>query len=162
MACDTFLKLDQIPGESTDKAHKGEIEVLSCSWSAQSPGSIGSGTTGGGVGKAVFSDFTFTKKVDLASPKLAKVAVNGGHIANATYTIRKAGGDGGPVDYQVYEFEKIFISGIHVSITDSGECYETLTLAPTIIKWKYSQQASEGSLAGNAAVAVDRGANTAT
>src|SRR5690606_11976317 len=107
MACDTFLKIDGIPAESTDEKHKGEIEILSSSWAASSPRGIGSSTTGGGVGKAVFSDFSFQKKVDLASPKLALVAANGGHIANAKYSIRKAGGDAGQVDYQVYEFEKL-------------------------------------------------------
>ena len=31
-AFDYFLKLDGIPGESTDAKHKGEIDVLSWSW----------------------------------------------------------------------------------------------------------------------------------
>lgn len=29
---DFFLKIDGIKGESTDKAHKGEIEIESFSW----------------------------------------------------------------------------------------------------------------------------------
>ena len=161
MACDTFLKIDGIPGESTDDKHKGEIEVLSFSWGAHSTGSIGSGTTGGGVGKAVFSDFTFSKKVDLASPKLALVAANGGHIATAKYSIRKAGGEAGQVDYQTYEMEKLYVTGIAVSVGQDGECYETLKLAPTKFKWKYSQQDDKGALSGNAVVTVDRAKNTA-
>src|SRR5690606_15866613 len=131
MACDTFLKIDGIPGESTDEKHKGEIEILSFSWGASSSGSIGSSTTGGGVGKAVFSDFSFQRKVDLASPKLALVAANGGPLANAKYSIRTAGGDAGQVDYQVYEFEKLYVTGIQVSVGSDGDCYETLTLSPT-------------------------------
>ncbi len=35
MASDMFLKIDGIPGESTDKAHANEIEVLSFSWGIQ-------------------------------------------------------------------------------------------------------------------------------
>ena len=31
-AFDYFLRLDGIPGESTDAKHKGEIDVLSWSW----------------------------------------------------------------------------------------------------------------------------------
>ena len=161
MACDTFLKIDGIPGESTDEKHAGEIEILSFSWSANSNGSIGSSTTGGGVGKAVFSDFSFQKKVDLASPKLALIAANGGHIATATYSIRKAGGAAGQVDYQTYDFEKLYVTGISVSVGSDGDCYETLTLSPTKFKWKYSQQDDKGALSGNAVVTVDRSKNTA-
>ena len=32
MAVDMFLKIDGIDGDSTDKKHKGEIELLSFSW----------------------------------------------------------------------------------------------------------------------------------
>ena len=32
MAFDAFLKLDGIPGDSTDQTHKGEIDVMSFSW----------------------------------------------------------------------------------------------------------------------------------
>ena len=161
MACDTFLKLDGVPGESTDDKHKGEIEILSFSWGASSSGSIGSSTTGGGVGKAVFSDFSFQKKVDLASPKLALIAARGEHIAKAKYSIRKAGGAAGQVDYQVYDFEKLYVTGISISVGADGESYETLTLSPTIFKWKYSQQDDTGALTGNTAVTVDRAQNTA-
>lgn len=161
MACDTFLKLDGIDGESTDDKHKGEIEVMSMSWGASSQGSISSATTGGGVGKAVFSDFTFAKKVDLASPKLALISANGGHIATAKYSIRKAGGAAGQVDYQTYDFEKIYVTGISVNVAEDGQCYETLTLAPTKFKWKYMQQDEKGGLTGNTQVVVDRAKNTA-
>ena len=32
MAVDAFLKLDGIDGESQDKEHKGEIDILAWSW----------------------------------------------------------------------------------------------------------------------------------
>ena len=50
MAVDMFIKLGDIKGESQDKTHKGEIDVLAWSW-----GMAKSGTThvggGGGSGK---------------------------------------------------------------------------------------------------------------
>ena len=158
---DAFLKLDGIKGESTDKSHKDEIEITSMSWSAHSSGSMGSGG-GGGVGKAVFSDFSFTKLVDIASPKLALIAATGAHIKNAKVSIRKAGGAAGQVDYQVYDLEKLYVTGISVSGGEGGLFYETLTLSPTKFKWEYKQQGDDGSLKGNTAVTVDRAANSAS
>src|SRR3989344_1661828 len=36
-ALDTFLKVPGAPGESTDKDHRGEIEILPRSWGATHP-----------------------------------------------------------------------------------------------------------------------------
>jgi len=161
MASDMFLKLDGIKGESTDDKHKDEIEISSFSWGASSHSSIGSASTGGGVGKASFSDFTFTKKVDMSSPKLALLAGRGDHIATATLSIRKAGGAAGQVDYQVYTLDTIYVTGVQIQGDSQGEFYETLTLAPTKFKWEYKQQDAKGGLTGNVAVTVDRAKNTA-
>ena len=114
------------------------------------------------AGKAVFSDFTFSKKVDLSSPKLCLIAARGDHIKTAKLSIRKAGGAAGQVDYQVYDLEKIYVTGVQISGGEGGVFFETLTLAPTKFKWEYKQQADDGSLSGNVAVTVDRSANTAT
>lgn len=158
---DAFLKLEGIKGESTDSKHKDEIEILSFSWSAHSSSSMGSGG-GGGVGKAVFSDFIIQKKVDLASPKLALISARGDHITKATISIRKAGGAAGQVDYQVYDLEKIYVTGVDIHGGDGGVFYETLTLSPTKFKWVYKQQNDDGSLGGNTQVNVDRALNTAS
>ena len=49
MAVDFFLKIDGIPGESTDAKHKDEIDVLSWSWGANQTGTMSYGG-GGGAG----------------------------------------------------------------------------------------------------------------
>lgn len=161
MASDMFLKLDGIKGESTDDKHKDEIEIIGFSWGAHSNSSIGSASTGGGVGKANFSDFSFTKKVDIASPKLALISARGEHIATATLSIRKSGGAAGQVDYQVYTMDTIYVTGLQVTGDSGGEFHESLTLAPTKFKWEYKQQDAKGGLTGNVAVTVDRAKNTA-
>ena len=56
-----FLKIDGIPGESTDVNHKDEIDVLSWSWGVTQTG--GSGGGGGGAGKAAFQDFHFVSRI---------------------------------------------------------------------------------------------------
>ncbi|MDI1252943.1 type VI secretion system tube protein Hcp [Thermomonas sp.] len=161
MPIDMFLELDGVKGESTDDKHPGTIELQSFSWGASSGVSIGSASTGGGVGKATFSEFNMTKAVDISSPKLALISARGEHIKKAKIYIRKSGGAAGQVDYQVYELDTIFVTGIQVSGGAGGEFHENLSLSPTKFKWEYKQQGDDGSLKGNMAVTVDRAKNTA-
>src|SRR5262245_25437377 len=86
-AVDYFLKIDGIEGESTDKDHKGELQVESWSWG------VSSATTAGGArsGKPCVASFNFTKNMDKASPPLMANAVSGMVIKTAVLTARKAG-----------------------------------------------------------------------
>jgi type VI secretion system secreted protein Hcp len=111
MAFDAFLKIDGIDGESTDKVHPGEIEIQSFSWGVTNTGSAIGG--GGGAGKASFSDLNFASSLSKASPNLMLACATGKHIASATLTCRKSGGNG-------IEFLKIKLSDILVSSYQSG------------------------------------------
>jgi len=51
MAFDYFLRIDGVPGSSTDAKHKGEIEVESFSFGVSNQASPGTGA-GGGAGWA--------------------------------------------------------------------------------------------------------------
>jgi type VI secretion system secreted protein Hcp len=112
MAFDAFLKIEGIEGESTDKTHKGEIEIHSFSWGAANTGT-GSVGGGGGAGKVSFQDFSFTMPISKASPNLMLACATGKHFPTATLTCRKAGGS------QV-EFLKIKLSDILVSSFSNG------------------------------------------
>ena len=46
MAVNMFLKLDGITGESTNKGHKDEIEILSFSWGVAHPAPVTHGAHG--------------------------------------------------------------------------------------------------------------------
>jgi type VI secretion system secreted protein Hcp len=89
----TFLKLDGISGESTDKSHKGDIDIESFaigSEAAVNPGPVGSGA---GAGKVTLQSFTITKKLDKSSPSLFQAAATGKHFPNATLLFaRRVGG----------------------------------------------------------------------
>ena len=89
MAVSIFAKIGTIKGESRDAKHKDEVEILSWSWGVTNSGTIGRGS-GGGTGKATFSDFSFTHHIDKASPILMKACATGEHIKDATITVRKA------------------------------------------------------------------------
>ncbi|HZV74781.1 MAG TPA: type VI secretion system tube protein TssD [Conexibacter sp.] len=109
----TFLKLDGVKGESTDKAHKGEIDISSFSIGANG-GTHASGG-GGGAGKVTFSSFTITKRIDKASPLLFRAAATGQHYKEAVVSFaRKAGGK--QLDYLEYKMSQVLIS----SFQDGG------------------------------------------
>jgi type VI secretion system secreted protein Hcp len=105
MAFDAFLKLDGIPGETTDKQHPGEIQVDSFSWGVENASSRGSGG-----GQASVQDFSFRSPVSKASPLLMLACATGKHIPTALITLRKAG----------FEFIKIRLDDVLVSSYQTG------------------------------------------
>ena len=92
MAVDIFIKIGDIKGESMDKAHKDEIDVLNWSWGMSQSGNMHVGG-GGGAGKVNIQDLSLTKYVDKASPNLMMHCASGKHIDKVTLTVRKAGGE---------------------------------------------------------------------
>jgi type VI secretion system secreted protein Hcp len=110
MAVDMFLKLDGVEGESKDKKHPKEIDVLAWSWGMSNSGSAHVGG-GAGVGKANVQDVSVTKYVDSSSPFLMLACCDGKHYDNAVLTVRKAGGDA-PVEYITIKMTEVFITSV--------------------------------------------------
>jgi len=109
MAVDMFLKLNGVKGESKDKVHTKEIDVLAWSW-----GMSNSGTAhvagGAGAGKVNVNDLSFTKYVDSSSANLMLNCCNGKHFSDALLTVRKAGGN--PVEYIKVKMETVLIAAV--------------------------------------------------
>jgi len=116
-AFDAFLKIDGIPGESTDAAHKNEIEVLSWSWGMSQSGSalLGPGVTN----KAAFKDISITKHVDKASPQLFQACAGGTNIAQVELVLRYPGGTN-QVEYLKVKLENVLVSSVKTSGTSSS------------------------------------------
>jgi|SRR5580700_6367528 type VI secretion system secreted protein Hcp len=112
---DYFLKLDGIPGESQDKTHKDEIQVLNWSIGAAQATIASVGGTGGGAGKVKFQDFRITKPVDKSSPKLMLACASGQHFPNLLFTARRAGGT--QADYWTMKLQNVLVSSYE---TNSG------------------------------------------
>jgi type VI secretion system secreted protein Hcp len=92
MAVDMFLKLNGLTGESKDKVHTNEIDVLSWSWGMTNNGSAHVGG-GAGSGKVSVQDLTLSKFVDSSSPKLMLGCCNGKHFPDALLTAIPFGWD---------------------------------------------------------------------
>lgn len=146
MAADYFLKIEGIPGESTDSAHKDEIQLESWSWGQTQIG-VNAAGGGGGSGKVQMQDFSFVMKTNKASPALFLNCAQGDHIAKATLVCRKAGG-GKQQDYLKLYFEDLLVSSFHISGQSTGDSLplETVSLNFTKIKYEYSVQNEKGAL----------------
>ena len=81
MAFDAFLKIEGIPGESTDDKHKDQIEVLSFSWGLSQAAGAAASSHGGHTGqRADIHDFSIVKVLDKSTPNLFKYCASGKHI----------------------------------------------------------------------------------
>ena len=165
---DAFLKLDGIKGESADHKHKGEIDVMSFSWGAAQTGVQATGG-GGGAGKVHFQDFHITKKTDASSPLLMLNCADGAHIKEASFVIRKAGGE--QLEYLKIKLTDVLISsykpsgseGILIGLLQpaaqggnkSGDeiPMEQVTLNFAKIEFTYQPQGADGKAQGGPVMA---------
>jgi type VI secretion system secreted protein Hcp len=142
-ASDFLLVLDGIPGESVDAKYPGSIEVQSFGFGVSNVGTISGG--GGGAGKATFSDISFTKSLDKASPQLYLHCASGKHIRSATLYVRKAGGDK-PLEYYVVKLTDLLVTSVQTSgSTGSGVPMESFSLNYAKIEFIYTPQKPDGS-----------------
>ncbi|MDP9491672.1 MAG: type VI secretion system tube protein Hcp [Actinomycetota bacterium] len=103
MAVDMFLKIDGIKGESLDKTHKDEIDILSFGW-----GEAQEAPRGQDKPAVDMQDFSFVSFVDQAAPELFLKAADGKKITEATLVVRKAGDK--PLEYLKIKFQDIIVS----------------------------------------------------
>ena len=144
MAMDMFIKIGELKGESRDKVHKDEIDVLSWSWGVSNSGSAHTGG-GAGAGKCNVQDLSFTKYIDKASPDLMLACCNGKHFPKATLTVRKAGEN--PLEYLLITVEELIVTS--VSTGGSGgedRLTENVTLNFARVKVNYKEQTPTGGV----------------
>jgi len=134
---DMFLKIEGIDGESSDSGHRGEIDIQSWSWGVSNAGSMSAGS-GGGAGKASFSDLSITKRIDKASPLLMTACATGQHIPKATLTVRRAGKNGD--DYMRYTLEDVTCTSVQDSGSSDTLPTESLSLNYTKIQFEYLEE----------------------
>jgi type VI secretion system secreted protein Hcp len=142
-AVDYFLKIDGVPGESTDSKHKGEIELESFSWGAVQTGTPGRGG-GGGAGKVQMQDFHFVMTVSKASPKLFLACATGQHLKQATFVARKAGK--GQQEFLLYKFTDVLISSYQTGGSGDLPPMDQISFNFGRIEVEYRPQKSDGTL----------------
>jgi type VI secretion system secreted protein Hcp len=143
MAMDMFIKIGALKGESKDKTHKEEIDVLAWSWGASNSGSAHVGG-GAGAGKVNVQDLSFTKYVDKCTPDLLLAVCNGKHYPDATLVVRKAGEN--PVEYITIKLKEVLVT----SVSEGGSggedrLTENVTLNFAQVSYSYKPQKADGS-----------------
>jgi len=140
-ASDIFLKIGDIKGESQDKSHPNEIEVLSWSWGVSGPIAGDAKKTGQ---PACAQPLSVSKYLDKATPPLVTNAVLNTTIPSAKLTIRR----GGAIPF---EFLVVDLAGVTVkSLSNGGSTFgdrmsENLTLGFANATITYTPQKSDGS-----------------
>ncbi len=152
MAFDAYIKIDGIPGESTDDKHKEWIEVVSYDHRIEQPASATASSSGGATAERVNHDtFNIVHLLDKASPKLAEACCTGKHIKEVTLELCRAGGD--KLTYMEVKMEQVIVSKVATSGYGTGESSfpsENISLSYGKIKWKYiAQKRADGTGSGN-------------
>lgn len=142
-ASDMFLKISGIKGESTDKAHKDSIEILSWSWGmSEGTGKVKRGT----VAPKCIQDLELTKLVDSSTPALITHGVLGETAKEATITVRKSGGD--QQDYLIIKMTDVMVSSYQTGsdAASNSALVDTVVLSFSTIQGEYKRQRPDGSL----------------
>ncbi|HUO23139.1 MAG TPA: type VI secretion system tube protein Hcp [Caulobacteraceae bacterium] len=158
MAVDMFIKIGDLKGESRDKTHKDEIDVLAWSWGVSNSGTSHMGG-GSGAGKANVQDLSFTKYFDLASPSLLLACCTGKHFDEVKLTVRKAGEK--PLEYIIITLTEVIVTS--VSTGGSGgedRLTENVSLNFSKVKVQYVEQMKDGSSGGKPDMTYNIAENT--
>ncbi len=147
MAFDCFLKIEEIPGESTDDEHGEWIEVLSFSHGV-SQKSSGAVSSGGSLSaeRCDHQDFSIVKTLDKASPKLNLFCCNGREVDEVKVELCRSGGD--KQKYMEYIMTKAIITSVRPGGSSQGADplpLEEVTFKYRKIDWIYTPE-SEGAI----------------
>lgn len=161
MAFDAFLKIDGIPGESGDDAHKDWIEIQSFAHKLEQPAQATASSAGGATAERVnHGMYEITHFLDKASPKIYDACCTGKHIKEVIIELCRAGGD--KQKYMEIKMEQVLISKVEPqgSANDAGFPGEKVSFSYGKIKWTYTQQKrTDGTGGGNVSAGWDLTAN---
>jgi type VI secretion system secreted protein Hcp len=158
MAFDCFLKIDGVPGESTDAKHADWIELLSFSHGmSQTASSVVSSAGGATGGRVNMQDFSVVKHLDKASPKLAELCCTGKHIPTIKIELCRAGGD--KLKYMEYKLTNSIVSSVRPGGASQGGDevpLEEVNFNFGKIEWTYiKQKRADGAGGGQVAAGWD-------
>jgi type VI secretion system secreted protein Hcp len=146
MAVDYFLKIDGVPGESTDAKHNSEIVISSWSWGETQATGPGPGV---GIRRVSTQDFRISKAVDKTSPKLMLACANGQLIKDAVLSCRKAGGILN--DFLTITLTEVTVSSYEIAGNSGAAIDPTdqFALHFAKIEFNYAQQKPDGTTGAN-------------
>ncbi|MGH8080986.1 MAG: Hcp family type VI secretion system effector [Lysobacter sp.] len=161
MAFDAFIQLEGVKGESADDKHKDWIEIKNYGFGASQPQSSTASSAGSlSSARVNIQNFTFTKLLDIASPKLFEHCCTGQHIPVAIIHLNRAGGD--KAKYMEYKLTDVLISSVGRGGDSKGDedvPLESVSLVFGKCEMTYTKIGIDGKAAGNASSGWDLKAN---
>ena len=146
MPFDAFIHIDGIEGESNDDRHAGWIEVKNFNLSVgQRVSHTASSAGGAGAERVDFTEFSFAKLLDIASPQLALACANGTHIDKIKVVICRAGGE--KVKFMEYRFINCLISAFSTNSINGEFPVDEVAIHFGQIEWHYTRQNRSGGAA---------------
>jgi type VI secretion system secreted protein Hcp len=135
-----FIKIANIPGESTNEKHADWIEALSFSHGVtQEKASSGRSSAGGASGgQSYHSDFVFTHHLDKSSPKLALACCKADDVGKVEIELCRQTGD--ETCYMKYTLEGVIVSSVRPGGAGGGDGVplEEVSLNYAKIAWSYT------------------------
>lgn len=146
---DIFLDIADIPGESKDSGHEGQVNVLAWNWGLSNPAPT---NVVQGVAKANFQDLSVVKYVDTASPLLMLNCANSGHITKATLYVQTQGAL--PVESITIIMTDILVTGVTPAGSDGEDrLTENVSLNFAKVEFDYTPLNPNGS--GGSTISLD-------
>jgi type VI secretion system secreted protein Hcp len=132
-----------VKGEATATGLKDYMEIMSFSFGASNPTTIGPGGGGSGGGRVSVSSFNIMKMSETASADLFEKCCLGEHYPTAKIILRKSGGTAATqANFLEYSFEQVFVDSIQWSGSGGGDDTptESVSLAFSKVEIEYSAQ----------------------
>ncbi len=163
MAFDAFVKIDGIPGDSTDAAHKGWIEILSYKNGIEQPITRSASAGGARAGeRANHEPFVIVKDLDIATPLLERYLCSGKNIPTIELELCRATGN--KQKYMSYKLSDSIITYVRAQGDCTGEGAlptESVGFCYGKIEWTYTDTDEKtGSTKGNVSSHWDTVTNT--
>lgn len=151
-ATDYFLKFDGINGGATDKGHERWNDINSFNWSVLATASY-TGGGGSGVGKPIFSDFSWTQELDSSFTPLFADISTGKHIKNAVVDFTSIGAK--PQVYFKMTFDDVLLTGLALSATGTSDPLFAGSFTYGKVTLDYWAQNMDGSLGQKSSASYD-------
>jgi type VI secretion system secreted protein Hcp len=139
-AVDMFLNFpdSDLDGESLDRDHQNEIDVLAWSWDLSTEDGTKSAQ------QIVVKDLSVTKYVDSATPAIIMKSLLGENLGRAVLTVRKAGET--PLEYIILTFSDVTVSSYSTGGSEGEDrLRENITLKFSSLTGVYVPQREDGS-----------------
>jgi type VI secretion system secreted protein Hcp len=133
-AFDAFLKIEGVPGESSDTHHASWIQVESLHFGLSAPSALA---------PTQVSPLTLSKRIDKASPLLAKACATGQHFAKVKLELVRTG----PQRTRFYHItlEDVLVSGLSAAGAGADDSLpETIQLLAARWSWSYTEFELDG------------------